>query len=156
MKSYFMHIKLLYACKSYFMHGKATLCEFFFVCLWEWVQQLVSDREFLHMTPLFRSIKRSQTVHYWPWSRTSTSCLAVHCRSCTSSSAVQLKYTSPCISIHLGLEITLHALMPTPVQLSTVGQPLIQGNHKLHVIEVPVQAAWPATVEPFTIGRTAV
>ena len=27
--------------------------------------------------------------------------------------------------------------MPTPVQLSTVGQPLIQGNHKLHVIEVP-------------------
>ena len=45
------------------------------------------------MTPLFRSIERSQTVHYWPWSRTSTSCLAVHCRSCTSSSAVQLKYT---------------------------------------------------------------
>ena len=27
--------------------------------------------------------------------------------------------------------------MPTPVQLSTVGQPLIQGNHKLLVIEVP-------------------
>ena len=27
--------------------------------------------------------------------------------------------------------------MPTPVQLSTVGQPLIQGNHKLHVIEAP-------------------
>ena len=53
----------------------------------------MSDREFLHMTPSFRSIEPSQTVHYWPWSRTSTSCLAVHCRSCTSSSAVQLKYT---------------------------------------------------------------
>ena len=53
----------------------------------------MSDREFLHMTPLFRSIERSQTVHYWPWSRTSTSCLAVHCRSCTSSSALQLMYT---------------------------------------------------------------
>ena len=35
------------------------------------------------------------------------------------------------------LEITLHALMPTPVQLSTVGQPFIQGDHRLHVIEVP-------------------
>ena len=45
------------------------------------------------MTPLFRSIERSQTVHYWPWSRTSTSCLAVHCRSCNSSSALQLMYT---------------------------------------------------------------
>ena len=53
----------------------------------------MSDREFLHMTPSFRSIEPSQTVHYWPWSRTSTSCLAVHCRSCTSSSAVELKYT---------------------------------------------------------------
>ena len=53
----------------------------------------MSDREFLHMTPSFRSIEPSQTVHYWPWSRTSTSCLAVHCRSCTSSSALQLMYT---------------------------------------------------------------
>ena len=35
------------------------------------------------------------------------------------------------------LEITLQAPMPTLVQLSTVGRPLFQGNHKLHVMEVP-------------------
>ena len=39
------------------------------------------------------------------------------------------------------LEITLQAPMPTLVQLSTVGRPLFQGNHKLHVME------------PFCLGR---
>ena len=31
--------------------------------------------------------------------------------------------SSPHINVRLGFEITLQALMPTPVQLSTVGQP---------------------------------
>ena len=97
----------------------------------------MSDREFLHMTPSFRSIEPSQTVHYWPWSRTSTSCLAVHCRSCTSSSAVQLKYTLTVYQRPSRLRDYLACTHANTSTLSTVGQPLIQGNHKLHVIEVP-------------------
>ena len=39
--------------------------------------------------------------------------------------------------------------MPTPVQLSTVGQPFFQGNHKLHVIEGAVLAGGPTVAFVF-------
>ena len=47
------------------------------------------------------------------------------------------------------LETPLQALMPTPVQLSTVGQPLLQGNHKLHVIEVPFRLGLGCISHPY-------
>ena len=47
------------------------------------------------------------------------------------------------------LETPLQALMPTPVQLSTVGQPLLQGNHKLHVIEGAILAGGPTVAFVF-------
>ena len=47
------------------------------------------------------------------------------------------------------LEISLQALMPTPVQLSTVGQPFFQGNLKLHVIEGAVLAGGPTVAFVF-------
>ena len=47
------------------------------------------------------------------------------------------------------LEISLQALMPTPVQLSTVGQPFIQGNLKLHVIEGAILAGGPTVAFVF-------
>ena len=47
------------------------------------------------------------------------------------------------------LEISLQALMPTPVQLSTVGQPFFQGNHKLHVIEGAILAGGPTVAFVF-------
>ena len=53
----------------------------------------------------------------------------------------QLKYTLTVYQRPSRLEITLQAPMPTLVQLSTVGRPLFQGNHKLHVME------------PFCLGR---
>ena len=48
---------------------------------------------------------------------------------------LQLKYTLTVYQRPSRLEITLQAPMPTLVQLSTVGRPLFQGNHKLHVME---------------------
>ena len=71
-----------------------------------------------------------------PWSRTAVS-KSVHYRSCTSSTAVKLMDILTAYQHSSRLEIVLHALMPTPVQLSTVGQPFIQGDDKLHAIEVP-------------------
>ena len=47
------------------------------------------------------------------------------------------------------LEISLQALMPTPVQLNTVGQPFFQGNLKLHVIEGAVLAGGPTVAFVF-------
>ena len=89
------------------------------------------------MTPAFRGIDSSQAVLNGPGLGLS------HARHLSIIDPVPPHQLcswcipSPCINVRLGLEITLQALMPTPVQLSTVGQPLVQGNHKLHVIEVP-------------------
>ena len=47
------------------------------------------------------------------------------------------------------LEISLQPLMPTPVQLSTVGQPFFQGNLKLHVIEGAILAGGPTVAFVF-------
>ena len=48
---------------------------------------------------------------------------------------LKLKYTLTVYQRPSQLGITLQAPMPTLMQLSTVDQPLFQGNHKPHVIE---------------------
>ena len=114
-----------------------------FVCLWvgrgraKGRLSLWLCQELLLMTPAFRGIDSSQAVLNGPGLGQSH---AGHLSIIDPVPPHQLCswcIPSPCINVRLGLEITLQALMPTPVQLSTVGQPLVQGNHKLHVIEVP-------------------
>ena len=124
------------------MKALVWLCHWgLFVCLWvgrgraKGRLSLWLCQELLLMTPAFRGIDSSQAVLNGPGLGLS------HARHLSIIDPVPPHQLcswcipSPCINVRLGLEITLQALMPTPVQLSTVGQPLVQWNHKLHVIE---------------------
>ena len=75
---------------------------------------------------------------------------SVHCRSIPPPQLIRLKDILTIYQPSPRLEITLHGLMPTPVKLSKVGQPFIEGDYRMHVIEVPFRL-WGAHRKAITL-----